>query len=389
MTGIERALRALNFEPTDRVPIMGGFLAHAEIMREVTGLDPFAEPQRTAIETARRLGADVIIQVVVPKRKQDSTTMPGGRESLFTARAEPTPYGSPEDVVAHVRSLPPPEQVRRDFDFEAYYEHIVEGQRAGQEACGDDILWLQYAAARDCPFMYYSQFGYENYYMALALYPEQMARLFRHGAEHSRCCNEVVAQAVTEGRLRPFVYMGQDICDNRGPMISLEMLDRLYFPCLRHCLEPLNEADVRIIWHSDGNINPIIERLLDCGIDGFQGLQEDRHLPPEQTVRLDRLAKMRARTGRPLILFGSVSVRDVLPRGSEDEVRADVQRCIDAAGRRGGFVLAPTSTAGPDIPRRNIYVFYEHGIRYGRAACLPAQTSGPSKSGPQRRTPQR
>ena len=44
---------------------------------------------------------------------------------------------------------------------------------------------------RDCPFMYYSEFGYENYFQALALYPETMAKLFRYAAEGARCCNEV------------------------------------------------------------------------------------------------------------------------------------------------------------------------------------------------------
>jgi uroporphyrinogen decarboxylase len=214
--------------------------------------------------------------------------------------------------------------------------------------------------------MYYSGFGYENYFEALLLYPEVMVGLFENAAEHSRCCNEVIAKLVAETDYPPYAYIGQDICDNAGPMVSPHLLDEIYFPSLAYCLEPLTTAGARKVWHSDGNINPILERLLGCGIDGFQGLQEDRYLPEHQRVSLEHLARMRDWNGQALILWGSVSVRDVLPHGSVEEVKQEVERCIDACRGRSGFFLAPTSTVGPDVPEENIIAMYEHGREYGR-----------------------
>ncbi len=361
MTGKERALRALQFQPTDRVPLLGGFVANAEYIRQYSGLDPWADPRKAAIEAARAAGVDLIIQVVTPKATDASTDMLGGRQSLFSRQGKPA-FESAEDVRDHCLALPDPETVRREFDGQAYHDHCVSTWRQNEGEGGDDILILPYALASDCPFMFYSQFGYRSYFEAIGLYPDAMGRLFRHVAEHARLKNEVFAQASREAGIAPWVYIGQDICDNAGPMISVETLDRLYFPNLRHCLQPLNEAGVRKIWHSDGNINPIIERLLDCGIDGFQGLQEDRWLPPHQIVPLEKLAKMKARTGDKLILFGSLSVRDVLPHGTPDDVRREVQRCIDAAAAGGGYFLAPTSTVGPDVPIENIEAMCEHAL---------------------------
>ncbi|MCE5239482.1 hypothetical protein LLH23_13485 [bacterium] len=364
MTGRERALTALCFGETDRVPMLGGFIAHAEALRKLSGLDPLAEPRRAAVEAARALHVDLIIQIVTPKAAEVSTDMGGGRESLFTQRDRPA-YASPEQVRDYAEGLPTPEEVRRSFDLPGYLDAVRADWLQCQADGGEDILILPYAKARDCPFMYYSEFGYENYYQALALYPESMSKLFRCAAETSRCCNEAFVASQGQGGPPPFVYIGQDICDNAGPMVSPLLLDEIYFPHLRYCLEPLNDAGVKKIWHSDGNINPIIGRLLEAGINGFQGLQEDSYLPPHQHVRLEELAAMQDRWGEPLILYGSVSVRDVLPHGTVEDVKREVERCIDACRGRSGFFLGPTSTVGPDIPVENIVALYEYGRTYG------------------------
>lgn len=365
MMGKERAFRALQFQPTDRVPLLGGFVANPDYVRKWSGLDPWADPRKAAIEAARAAGVDLIIQVVTPKAAEASTDMLGGRQSLFSRRGEPA-FHSAEQVRDHCLALPDPESVRREFDRQAYHDHCVSTWRQNEAEGGDDILILPYALASDCPFMFYSHFGYRNYFEAIGLYPEAIGRLFRHAAENAWLKNEVFVETSRQAGIPPWVYIGQDICDNAGPMVSLETLDRLYFPNLRYCLEPLNAAGIRKMWHSDGNINPIIDRLLDCGIDGFQGLQEDRWLPPHQIVPLGKLARMSARTGDKLILFGSISVRDVLPHGTPDDVRRDVERCIDAAAAGGGYFLAPTSTVGPDVPVENIEAMCEHCHEYGQ-----------------------
>jgi uroporphyrinogen-III decarboxylase len=84
-------------------------------------------------------------------------------------------------------------------------------------------------------------------------------------------------------------------------------------------------------------------------------------------VSLEHLARMRDWNGDLLILWGSVSVSDVLLHGSTEDVRAEVERCIDACCGRSGFFLAPTGTVGPDVPEANILALYEHGLAYGSA----------------------
>jgi len=124
---------------------------------------------------------------------------------------------------------------------------------------------------------------------------------------------------------------------------------------LKRAIEPLKDAGIKIIWHCDGNIMPILDRLIDVGIDGLQGFQE------ECGVDFAKLAQMRSKSGDKLILLGSISVTITLPFGTVEDVKRDVERCIEIAAPGGGFVLAPTSTVGPDIPVENIFAMYEYG----------------------------
>ena len=82
---------------------------------------------------------------------------------------------------------------------------------------------------------------------------------------------------------------------------------------------------------------------------------------PEWNNPLEELVEMTDREGRPLLIFGSISVRKTLPFGTEDDVRAAAQRCLDLSARRGGgLVILPDNTVGPDVPIDNLFTLYEH-----------------------------
>ena len=69
---------------------------------------------------------------------------------------------------------------------------------------------------------------------------------------------------------------------------------RLYFPELRRAVQPLIDNDIRIIWHCDGNIMPILDHLIDLGVSGLQGFQEEAGVPFER----DRASCRAAGAGR-------------------------------------------------------------------------------------------
>jgi len=112
--------------------------------------------------------------------------------------------------------------------------------------------------------------------------------------------------------------------------------------------------------------------LIDAGADGFQGFQE------KYGVGFASLTKMKAKSGKPLLLIGSVQVSTTLRFGTTETVMKDVERCIDLVmtGRRGGgYILGTDTNIGPDVPPENLFAMCEHGRTYGtKAMSQPAKS---------------
>ncbi len=357
MTPLTLALRALSFEETAIVPVAGGLMQHVPFMAGVLGISEaqwWEAPRVNLFAACREIGCHVVLGPVMPKLPDETTTDSQGRPTDFRRRARrPDMLTTPEEVAEFAQQAPSPEQVRAEFDSAAieatFRERSVDAQReAGEMLVIPHILgWAPAFPTSD------GAFGYEAFLMACALDPEAMEPLFRSWGEASRMRFEVVARVIVAEGLPRIVWIGQDICDSRGTVLSPALLERLYFPQLAYAIEPLKRAGITVVWHTDANYRAILPRLLELGIDGFQGLYES-----PDGVRLEDVAAMAGPSGRAPIVFGSISTHLVLPQGTVAEVEAAVDRCVDLARGRGGVLIAPSSSIGPEVPARNIAAMY-------------------------------
>lgn len=356
--GKERALATLFFEKADRVPLLGGMVENAAWLGKASGmkmkywftLHRWENPMRAALKAYKKVGADVMRgPILLPKSPF--------RQSA--ARAFDLRYKTAEDVLKCIDQLPSLSELKADFDFEYIYNAFLNNVKESQEECGEDILWSEDYAGKACSFQWYLVFGYRPFLTACIRYKEEMEKLFKYSAEEAYLNNQAIAKAITENDLPPFLRFGEDICTEQGPMLSPTRMDEIYFPHLRRSLEPLQNENIRVIWHSDGNIMPIINRLIDVGIDGFQGFQE------ETGPQLESLVKLKTKSGRKPIIWGSISVSRTLPFGTTEDVKNDIIRCVRIAAPGSGFVLAPSSSVGPEVPMENIFAFFRYGKKYG------------------------
>ncbi|MEK6793957.1 MAG: uroporphyrinogen decarboxylase family protein [Spirochaetota bacterium] len=349
LTGRERTLLALDFKPIDRPPVVGGFVRHPSFIAESAGVtvDAFWEDKRSiAFRAFRNVGADVVIGLILPDRSSKS----GAQHEIVRQEK----HATPEDVVAFIHTLPAPSEARRSVDVDAAYREYLTLYEEGQSQAGD-MLWIPNTFSSVCQFQNEPRFGAENYYMALALYPEDMKRFFEWSGEIAYQRNVGIARAIIEHDLPRVMWLGQDACDNKGPYIRPDIMNDIYIRYVKRSLQPLKDAGVTIIWHSDGNIMPIAQYLLDAGIDGFQGLQETI----DTKVDISVLSQMTTQSGRKPIIVGSVSSVTTLPFGSPDDVRADVMRCRKLAEERGGgWLINSSSSIGPEVPIDNVRTLF-------------------------------
>lgn len=345
MTGMEIAERTLAGETPEAPCIVGDWVFHPKFYRVVTGRSIGEDPTRVAIEAFKRVGANLTPQFAIPTT-DDYHPYPTSRSSeLCTA----------EDLRDEIERLAAPDTLARDFDIRAAADQYAHPILQFRDIAGDDILRIAHFGLPN--FMgSYGRWGYQPFFEALALYPDHMRRWFEHTGEHARLLNLAVVEAILKHSLAPFAYNGDDICFNDGPMCSVEALRQMYFPALRNAIQPLHDAGIRMIWHSDGNILPILDDLLGAGLWGFQGFQE------ETGPTLAIMAAQRTIWGTRPVLWGSVSVTSTLPYGTEADVRADVDRCFETCAD-GGFVLAHSSSIMPEVPVQNILAMYDQAAK--------------------------
>ena len=136
-------------------------------------------------------------------------------------------------------------------------------------------------------------------------------------------------------------------------MIAPKFLFEHYAPALAHGLQPLLDAGCKPVWHCDGDVRPLLDMLLDCGVQGFQGFQ------PECGMTLDLVTSKRTRDGNRLLIFGPLAVTTELPILSPDAIKARVADAEALCRDRADLVLFTSNTINPDVPLENIIAMHE------------------------------
>ena len=343
-----RLTKAFDLEVPDRPPILGGWLAAPDHIQSLTGCsddDYWADPFHWGVEAERRLGSDGVIGIFEPISRGEYRIVDG-------QAMEERDHMPLEDVLADIESLPSREAQEASFDEEHSYSEFIAELRDKQARCGD-IVW--------CPSDWYLipkaipgwEYGYENAMLIIALYPELARKFIDFGVGQGRRLAILRARAIREGLLPRAVFTGEDLCDQRGPMVSPDFLRREYFPNLEYVFEPLVEAGAQIVWHCDGNYRALLDDVLACGVTGLQGFQR------ECGMDLEWIVEKRTRNGDPLLIFGPMSVTKTLPHGTPDDVRAEVRWAMDVCRDKASLVFFTSNTLTPDIPLENIQTLWQ------------------------------
>ncbi|MCK4416845.1 MAG: hypothetical protein KAV99_01600 [Candidatus Latescibacteria bacterium] len=113
-------------------------------------------------------------------------------------------------------------------------------------------------------------------------------------------------------------------------------------------LKGINPA-LKLYMHTDGNVQDIVEDLIEVGIDILNPIQPECMDP----------VKIKKKYGDRLVLHGAVSLQKTLPFGSPEDVKAEVRYLIENCNMDGGFVLGPSNVLFKEIPPENIEAMYE------------------------------
>ena len=146
------------------------------------------------------------------------------------------------------------------------------------------------------------------------------------------------------------VWAGDDLGTQRSLFMRPETFRRLYAPYYRALADVLHGNGLDFWLHTCGNVTDLMEDLIGCGVDAVH---------PIQAGTMDDRATARTYGGRIAFWVG-MDVQQVLPFGTEDEVRSHVGERIETFNRAdGGLIIAAGNAILPDTPMRNMRAYLE------------------------------
>ncbi len=163
-----------------------------------------------------------------------------------------------------------------------------------------------------------------------------------------RMCIEAGAHAV---------MIGDDIAYQQGTYISPEQMRTIVFPSLREQAEVLKGRDVPVFFHSDGNLNAVLDDLLKMGFDGLQGL--------ESGAGMD-IAAVKEKSGNRLCLMGNIDLAYLHQQTEEREIISVVGRTIGTAKKGGRYIFGTSGGLHKDLPVEKVKIMYSSALQ---AAC--------------------
>lgn len=148
------------------------------------------------------------------------------------------------------------------------------------------------------------------------------------------------------------VFIGEDIAFKTGPMMSPAWLRREYFPRLARVIAAAHAAGLKVMFHSDGNLNSVMDDLVACGIDALN--------PIEVAAGMD-IADLHRRYPR-LIFAGGIDVSNLLPFGTPSQVRDAVVKAIDDS--EGRILVGSSTEILNSVPLENFLALREAAMAY-------------------------
>ena len=170
---------------------------------------------------------------------------------------------------------------------------------------------------------------FEDTLCNLLMYPDEMHELIDVVCEYRLEYMKLIVE-----NLHPDAILSHD---DWGSKISLFMQPdtwREFFKApYKKLYDYLHANDVLVVHHSDSYCEPIVEDMVDIGIDVWQGV-----LPTNDIVKISKQLD-----GRMALMGGIDSVID-REDASEAEIRTEVRRCLKEYGELGNFI--PSHTYG-------------------------------------------
>ena len=337
MNGYERMMAALRREEPDRVPVWE-LIVNEPVIKALYGNISYADfVEKDDLDGITIFEDQRVIERFSETQYKDEWGI------LWTI--EPNgigyPSGGPIKTEADLDKYTPPDP-DADYRLDSLKEAVkrFKGEKA--------IVFLGHDAFEFSHYLH----GMDNLLMDYLLNPEFAKRLARMAIDYKK---RVMERAIDEGA--DIALTGDDYAYRAAPIMSPNTFREFCLPYFQEMVDVAKEKGVPFIKHTDGNLWPIMDMIVDTGIDALD--------PLEPMAGID-IGDMKEKYGHRIALAGNIDCTELLTRGTKADVVEAVKETIAKAGVGGGYILASSNSIHPGVNPDNYKAMVEAAREYGQ-----------------------
>ena len=165
---------------------------------------------------------------------------------------------------------------------------------------------------------------------------------------------ETARRLIGEGA--EIVFMCADYCFNDGPFLSPRMFAEYVTPYLTRLVQGIQAAGGYAVKHTDGDLMPVLDQIVESGIDGLHSL--------DPMAGVD-IAEVKRLYGDRICLFGNVNCA-LVQAGTFEQIEESARYCLQHGGvETGGYVFTTSNCIFKGVPLEN----YECMLRVREEFC--------------------
>ena len=164
---------------------------------------------------------------------------------------------------------------------------------------------------------------------------------------------ELIRRVVAEGI--DIFFLADDFAFNNGLFVEPKLFEKLWRPHFEKIMAPALEANLPILFHSDGKVDEGVEMLLDMGVDC---------ITPMDPSGVD-YRDYKKRYGHRVSLHGNIDLQWPLATGTPEDVQKDVKEHMDILKPSGRWIAGCSHSIVNYIPHENFVAMINAIHKYG------------------------
>lgn len=350
-TGKERTICAFEHKKADRLPVFD-VVNKPDMYLDLLGQDNFDSKGRLVVQLAKKIGMDAVVvhskpyTCLIPPRSEfdgpNTFTDRFGIKCQITDTSWPlgmaiNPREADEALLQTLRSA------------EVTDEDVLQIKEAVEEAGGEIAV---FGSVRGTFGFLFILLGLEHLSEVIYEDPDLLRELIDAADAFWTKLGLKLIEAGCDA-----LYVANDMGMNERTLISPAHLREFFFPSFGRQIKTWKQAGGRVLLHSCGNVDAVLEDLADLGIDALNNLQVRAGM---------NLASAKARIGDRVTIVGNVDATGVMCQQDKSLIDRAIREVVETAGRDGALILATDHSFHEGIPTENVLYFLEKAKEYGR-----------------------